>query len=93
MHIHGHFWQLVNGQGEDQPLKAYRSRASRRLCRPRHDGGARRLAFHCHLLYHMHAGMMRVVKVRPLDGGHGMKRLVLLIAAKCASRHRQRSRR
>ena len=25
-------------------------------------------AFHCHLLYHMHAGMMRVVKVRPLDG-------------------------
>ena len=25
-------------------------------------------AFHCHLLYHMHAGMMRVVKVRPLEG-------------------------
>ena len=25
-------------------------------------------AFHCHLLYHMHAGMMRVVSVRPLDG-------------------------
>jgi FtsP/CotA-like multicopper oxidase with cupredoxin domain len=25
-------------------------------------------AFHCHLLYHMHAGMMRVVTVRPLDG-------------------------
>ncbi|MFW1568141.1 multicopper oxidase domain-containing protein, partial [Vibrio parahaemolyticus] len=22
-------------------------------------------AFHCHLLYHMHAGMMRVVSVRP----------------------------
>ncbi|PCE39580.1 multicopper oxidase domain-containing protein, partial [Rhizorhabdus dicambivorans] len=21
--------------------------------------------FHCHLLYHMHAGMMRVVSVRP----------------------------
>ena len=25
-------------------------------------------AFHCHLLFHMHAGMMRVVKVRPLEG-------------------------
>ena len=25
-------------------------------------------AFHCHLLYHMHAGMMRTVTVRPLDG-------------------------
>ena len=24
-------------------------------------------AFHCHLLYHMHAGMMRVVSVRPLE--------------------------
>jgi hypothetical protein len=24
-------------------------------------------AFHCHLLYHMHAGMMNVVKVRPMD--------------------------
>ena len=23
-------------------------------------------AFHCHLLYHMHAGMMQVVTVRPL---------------------------
>ena len=25
-------------------------------------------AFHCHLLYHMHAGMMRVVSIRPLAG-------------------------
>ena len=22
-------------------------------------------AFHCHMLYHMHAGMMRIVSVRP----------------------------
>ena len=26
-------------------------------------------AFHCHLLFHMHAGMFNVVTVRPLDGG------------------------
>ena len=25
-------------------------------------------AFHCHLLFHMHAGMFNVVTVRPLDG-------------------------
>ena len=69
MHIHGHFWELVNGHGSHQPLK----HTVRVL-----PGGFVDLdmtadapgdwAFHCHLLYHMHAGMMRVVKVRPLDG-------------------------
>ena len=69
MHLHGHFWELVNGQGAHQPLK-HTVRVS--------PGGYIDLdltadapgdwAFHCHLLYHMHAGMMRVVKVRPLEG-------------------------
>lgn len=69
MHIHGHFWELVNGHGSHQPLK----HTVRIL-----PGGFVDLdmtadapgdwAFHCHLLYHMHAGMMRVVTVRPLDG-------------------------
>jgi CopA family copper-resistance protein len=69
MHIHGHFWQLVNGHGSHQPSK------HTVMVLP---GGFVDLdltadapgdwAFHCHLLYHMHAGMMRVVKVRPLDG-------------------------
>ncbi|MDQ3481978.1 MAG: multicopper oxidase domain-containing protein, partial [Pseudomonadota bacterium] len=69
MHIHGHFWEIVNGHGSHQPLK----HTVRVL-----PGGFIDLdltadapgdwAFHCHLLYHMHAGMMRVVKVRPLDG-------------------------
>jgi CopA family copper-resistance protein len=69
MHLHGHFWEIVNGHGSHQPLK----HTVRVL-----PGGYIDLdltadtpgdwAFHCHLLYHMHAGMMRVVKVRPLDG-------------------------
>lgn len=69
MHLHGHFFELVNGQGALQPLK----HTVRVL-----PGGYVDLdltadapgdwAFHCHLLYHMHAGMMRVVTVRPLDG-------------------------
>ncbi|PSJ39017.1 copper resistance system multicopper oxidase [Allosphingosinicella deserti] len=69
MHLHGHFFEIVNGHGDLQPLK----HTVRVL-----PGGFVDLdltadapgdwAFHCHLLYHMHAGMMRVVKVRPLDG-------------------------
>jgi FtsP/CotA-like multicopper oxidase with cupredoxin domain len=68
MHLHGHFFELVNGHGARQPRK----HTVRVL-----PGGYVDLdltadapgdwAFHCHLLYHMHAGMMRVVTVRPLD--------------------------
>lgn len=70
MHLHGHFFEIVNGHADYQPLK----HTVRVL-----PGGYVDLdltadapgdwAFHCHLLYHMHAGMMRVVKVRPMDGG------------------------
>ncbi len=70
IHIHGHFWELVNGHTGSHPLKHTVN------VQP---GGTVDLdltadapgdwAFHCHLLLHMHAGMMRVVKVRPLDGG------------------------
>jgi len=69
MHLHGHFFEIVNGNPGHQPLK-HTVRVS--------PGGFIDLdltadapgdwAFHCHLLYHMHAGMMRVVSVRPLDG-------------------------
>ena len=70
MHLHGHFFEIVNGHGPNQPFK----HTVKVL-----PGGFVDLdltadapgdwAFHCHLLYHMHAGMMRVVTVRPLDGG------------------------
>ncbi len=69
MHLHGHFFEIVNGHGDHQPLK-HTVRVS--------PGGFIDLdltadapgdwAFHCHLLFHMHAGMMRVVSVRPLEG-------------------------
>jgi hypothetical protein len=35
-------------------------------------------AFHCHTLYHMHAGMMRVATVRPLDRRALFLRLAVL---------------
>ena len=69
MHLHGHFFEIVNGHGDHQPMK----HTVKVL-----PGGFVDLdltadapgdwAFHCHLLLHMHAGMMRVVKVRPMDG-------------------------
>ena len=69
IHIHGHFFELVNGHPGRHPLKHTVDVL---------PGGLVDLdltadapgdwAFHCHLLFHMHAGMMRVVTVRPLEG-------------------------
>ena len=70
IHLHGHFFELVTGKGDRSPRK------HTVLVQP---GGTASFdftadalgdwAFHCHLLYHMHAGMMRVVSVRPKEGG------------------------
>jgi len=69
MHIHGHFWQVVNGHGSHQPLKhTVRVLPGSYIDLDMTADAPGDWAFHCHLLYHMHAGMMRVVKVRPLDG-------------------------
>ncbi|SEH18239.1 copper-resistance protein, CopA family [Sphingopyxis sp. YR583] len=70
IHLHGHFFELVTGKGDRSPRK------HTVLVQPggiaRFDFTADALgdwAFHCHLLYHMHAGMMRVVSVRPKGEG------------------------
>jgi FtsP/CotA-like multicopper oxidase with cupredoxin domain len=69
MHIHGHFWQLVNGHGSHQPYKhTVRVLPGSFVDLDMTADAPGDWAFHCHLLYHMHAGMMRVVTVRPLDG-------------------------
>jgi len=69
MHIHGHFWQVVNGHGSHQPYKhTVRVLPGSFIDLDMTADAPGDWAFHCHLLYHMHAGMMRVVKVRPLEG-------------------------
>lgn len=69
MHIHGHFWEIVNGNPGNQPLKhTVRVPPGRFVDLDLTADAPGDWAFHCHLLYHMHAGMMRVVKVRPMDG-------------------------
>lgn len=63
MHLHGHFFRVMNGQGDYSPLK-------HTVDVPPH--GIRTIEFyanepgewmlHCHNLYHMKTGMARVVK-------------------------------
>ena len=67
IHLHGHFFELVTGHGDHAPRKHTVNVA---------PGGTVTFdltadapgdwAFHCHMLYHMHAGMMQVVSVRPI---------------------------
>ena len=69
IHLHGHFFELVTGHGAFSPRKHTVN------VQP---GGTATFdvtldaqgdwAFHCHNLYHMTAGMMRVVTVRPDQG-------------------------
>jgi FtsP/CotA-like multicopper oxidase with cupredoxin domain len=68
IHLHGHFFELVTGHGDHAPRKHTVNVA---------PGGKVTFdvtadapgdwAFHCHNLFHMTAGMMRVVTIRPLE--------------------------
>ncbi len=67
IHLHGHFFELVNGADHmHQPLKhtmVVQPGSTATFDLTANEPGD--WAFHCHLLYHMHAGMMQVVTVRP----------------------------
>ncbi|GAA4717013.1 copper resistance system multicopper oxidase [Sphingomonas lutea] len=70
MHLHGHFFEIVNGNPGHQPLKhTVRVLPGAFVDLDLTADAPGDWAFHCHMLYHMHAGMMRVVTVRPLEGG------------------------
>ncbi len=70
IHLHGHFFELVNGHDGNQPLK------HTVIVQP---GGSASFdltadevgdwAFHCHLLYHMHSGMFQIVTVAGPEEG------------------------
>ncbi|TVV76312.1 copper resistance system multicopper oxidase [Sphingomonas solaris] len=69
IHLHGHFFELVTGHGDHSPRK------HTVIVQP---GGTATFdvttdavgdwAFHCHMFFHMHAGMMRMVSVRAKEG-------------------------
>ncbi|EGF94608.1 copper resistance protein A [Brevundimonas diminuta ATCC 11568] len=69
IHLHGHFFELVNGHDGNQPLKHTVNVApGGKVTFDLTADAPGDWAFHCHLLMHMHAGMFNVVTVRPLAG-------------------------
>jgi len=64
IHLHGMFVELVNGNGRHNPRKhTVVVKPAERLAVDVTANEPGPWAFHCHLLYHMQAGMMRVVRV------------------------------
>ena len=66
IHIHGHYFELVTGHGDHAPRKhTVIVQPGGKVTWDFTADAVGDWAFHCHLLYHMEAGMMRVVSVRP----------------------------
>ncbi|MBU0729605.1 MAG: multicopper oxidase domain-containing protein [Proteobacteria bacterium] len=62
MHLHGHFFRVINGQGDYSPLKHTVDVAPMSTTVIEFDANEPGdWFFHCHLLYHMESGMTRVV--------------------------------
>ncbi len=62
LHLHGHFFRLLNGQGAYSPLKhTVDVPPMGRRTIEFEANEEKDWFFHCHLLYHMDAGMARVV--------------------------------
>ena len=69
IHLHGHFFELTHapvgyGPRKHTVIVLPGGKVSWDFTADPGDW-----AFHCHMLYHMHAGMFQVFSVRPLDGG------------------------
>lgn len=69
IHLHGHFFEVVNGHTGSHPLKhTVNVLPGGKVSFDLTADAPGDWAFHCHLLLHMHAGMFRVVTIRPLEG-------------------------
>jgi len=70
IHLHGHFFELVTGYGDHAPRKhTVNVPPGGKVTFEVTTDAVGDWAFHCHMLYHMHAGMMQVVTIRPADDG------------------------
>ena len=68
IHLHGHFFELAHGPAGFHPRKHTVNVAPGGKVSWDFTAAPGDWAFHCHMLYHMHAGMFQVFSVRPLDG-------------------------
>ena len=81
IHLHGHFFEVVNGQKGQYPRKnVVNVLPGAKVTFDFTADAMGDWAFHCHMLMHMHAGMFRVVTVRH-EEERRMKRTLLLSAA------------
>ena len=69
IHLHGHFFELANGHDGSHPRKhTVNVLPGGKVSFDLTADAPGDWAFHCHMLLHMHAGMFRVVSIRPMDG-------------------------
>ncbi|MEX2495243.1 MAG: copper resistance system multicopper oxidase [Woeseia sp.] len=69
IHLHGHFFEVLNGHAGHHPRKhTVNVLPGTKISFDLTADNPGDWAFHCHLLFHMHAGMFNVVTVRPLTG-------------------------
>ncbi len=70
IHLHGMFFDLVVDESAFKPRKhTVIVKPAEKLSFDVTADHVGDWAFHCHLLFHMHAGMMQVVSVMPRDPG------------------------
>ena len=62
LHLHGHFFRLINAQGDYSPMKhTFDIRPMETVIIEFEANEDHDWFFHCHILYHMMAGMARIV--------------------------------
>lgn len=65
MHLHGHFFRVLNGQGDYSPLKHTLDVPPMSRITIEFDANEDKdWFFHCHILYHMSSGMGRVISYK-----------------------------
>jgi CopA family copper-resistance protein len=70
IHLHGMWSELLTSEGEFQVRKhTVVVQPAQRIRLAVSADAAGDWAFHCHLMFHMEAGMFRVVRVQPAAGG------------------------
>ncbi|MEO6752977.1 MAG: multicopper oxidase domain-containing protein [Opitutus sp.] len=68
MHLHGHFFRVMNGQGDFSPLKHTVDVAPMSTTVIEFDAKEKGdWFFHCHILYHMKAGMAKTVEYESFE--------------------------
>lgn len=72
LHLHGHFFRVLNGKGDTAPLKHTVDvpPMGKRVIEWVADEEPADWFFHCHMLYHMDAGMARVFSYREQGPDH-----------------------